>query len=153
MATLIRQRLARFASDKGAELLEMALVLPILLMIFAGIIDFGFMFQRYEVLTNAAREGARMGTLPGYAPADIVARVNSYLTTSGLTAASPGPIVTNSTMTVGGSQIEVVTVTVFVHSQFANLGPIAALVGGSGWSSITLKAVSTMRLETPATGS
>ena len=61
---MIRRRLARYASDRGAELIEMAIVLPILLFIFAGIIDFGFMFQRYEVLTNAAREGARMGTLP-----------------------------------------------------------------------------------------
>ncbi len=57
----------------------MALVLPILLMIFAGIIDFGFMFQRYEVVTNAAREGARMGTLPGYSQTDIQNRVENYL--------------------------------------------------------------------------
>ena len=31
-----------------------------------GIIDFGFLFQRYEVVTNAAREGARVAILPGY---------------------------------------------------------------------------------------
>ena len=89
MATLIRRRLARYASDKGAELIEMALVLPILLMIFAGIIDFGFMFQRYEVLTNAAREGARMGTLPGYSQADIQIVWRTTSTTSGLTDAHP----------------------------------------------------------------
>ncbi|HYN08001.1 MAG TPA: TadE/TadG family type IV pilus assembly protein [Vicinamibacterales bacterium] len=153
MATLIRRRLARFASDKGAELIEMALVLPILLMIFAGIIDFGFMFQRYEVLTNAAREGARMGTLPGYSTTDVVNRVESYLFTSGLTDTHPTPIVLPGTATVGSGTIDTVTVIVWYHSQFTNLGPIAALVGGSGWTSITLKAASTMRLETPATGS
>jgi Flp pilus assembly protein TadG len=153
MATLIRRRLARYASDKGAELIEMALVLPILLMIFAGIIDFGFMFQRYEVLTNAAREGARMGTLPGYSQTDIQNRVENYLDTSGLTDAHPPPIVTFGTAPVGTGLIDTVTVTVFYHSQFTNLGPIAALVGGSGWTSVTLKGRSTMRLETPATGS
>ena len=31
-----------------------------------GIIDFGFLFQHYEVVTNAAREGARVAILPGY---------------------------------------------------------------------------------------
>jgi len=153
MATLIRRRLARFAGDKGSELIEMAIVLPILLMIFAGIIDFGFMFQRYEVVTNAAREGARMGTLPGYSATDVQNRVESYLTTSGLTDPHPAPIVTFGTTTVGGATIDIVTVTVFYHSQFTNIGPISALVGGSGWSSITLRGRSIMRLEVPATGS
>jgi Flp pilus assembly protein TadG len=153
MAEVIRRRLARYASDKGAELIEMAIVLPILLFIFAGIVDFGFMFQRYEVVTNAAREGARMGTLPGYSQSDIQNRVESYLSSSGLTASHPTPIVTFGTATVGASTIDTVTVTVFYHSEFTNLGPLAALVGGSGWTSVTLTGRSTMRLETPATGS
>jgi Flp pilus assembly protein TadG len=153
MAQVKRRRLARYASDKGAELIEMAIVLPILLLIFAGIIDFGFMFQRYEVVTNAAREGARMGTLPGYSVADIRQRVEEYLDTSGLTDSHPQTDVVLGTATVGTGTIDTVTVTVFYHSQFTNLGPIAALVGGSGWTSITLTGKSTMRLETPATGS
>jgi Flp pilus assembly protein TadG len=150
MAAMIRRRLARYASS---ELIEMAIVLPILLFIFAGIIDFGFMFQRYEVLTNAAREGARMGTLPGYSQTDIQNRVEQYLTMSGLTAAHPAPIVSFGTQTVGTGTIDVVTVTVLYHSEFTNIGPLAGLVGGSGWTSITLRGQSTMRLETPATGS
>ena len=64
MATLNRRR--RWASDRGAELIEMAVVLPLLMLLMFGIIDFGFMFQRYVVLTNAAMEGARVGILPGY---------------------------------------------------------------------------------------
>ena len=44
----------------------MVVVLPLLLLVLFGIIDFGFMFQRYVVLTNAAMEGARVGILPGY---------------------------------------------------------------------------------------
>ena len=53
-------------STRGAELIEMALVTPILLLLVMGIVDFGFMFQRYVVLTNAAVEGARVATMPGY---------------------------------------------------------------------------------------
>ena len=37
-----------------------------LLVVIAGIVDFGFAFQRYEVITNAAREGARLGSMSGY---------------------------------------------------------------------------------------
>ena len=48
----------------------MVVVLPLLLLMLFGIIDFGFMFQRYVVLTNAAMEGARVGILPGYSDAD-----------------------------------------------------------------------------------
>ena len=53
-------------SERGAELIEFALVFPTLLLVMLGIIDFGFLFQRYEVVTNAAREGARVAILPGY---------------------------------------------------------------------------------------
>ena len=44
----------------------MAIVTPILLLLVFGIVDFGFLFQRYVVLTNAAVEGARVATMPGY---------------------------------------------------------------------------------------
>ena len=49
----------RLKSQRGAELIEFALIFPLLLLVLLGIVDFGFLFQRYEVLTNATREGAR----------------------------------------------------------------------------------------------
>ena len=51
---------ARLRSERGAELIEFALVFPVLLMVVLGIVDFGFLFQRMEVVTYAAREGARL---------------------------------------------------------------------------------------------
>jgi hypothetical protein len=89
MNTLGRQ----VTSERGAELIEFALILPLLLLIMLGIVDFGFMFQRYEVLTNAAREGARVAVLPGYTTADVQARVCAYVKTGGvpLTGACPNP--------------------------------------------------------------
>ena len=56
----------RLRSQRGAELIEFALIFPLLLLLMLGIVDFGFMFQRFEVLTNATREGARLAVLPGY---------------------------------------------------------------------------------------
>ena len=75
----------RWSSERGAELLELAIALPILMLIIGGVVDFAIMFQRYEVVTNAAREGARVAVLPDFATADIQSRVTSYLAASGLT--------------------------------------------------------------------
>ena len=58
----------------------MALAMPLLMLIVLGIMDFGLMFQQYEVLTNAAREGARIAVLPNYSDADVQARVTSTST-------------------------------------------------------------------------
>src|SRR5688572_16886512 len=74
MASLNR-RTERWSSARGAELIEFALVLPLMLLLLLGTVDFGLLFQRYHVVTNAAREGARVAVLPGYASADVQARV------------------------------------------------------------------------------
>ncbi len=72
-------------SERGAELIEFAVVMPILIFIIAGIFEFGMMFRALEAVTNAAREGARVGVLPGYNPPDVQTRVNDYLDAAGLT--------------------------------------------------------------------
>jgi Flp pilus assembly protein TadG len=74
----------RLRQERGAELIEMALVLPLLLLIVMGIFDFGFMFREMNVVTNAAREGARTGILPDYDDADIDARVQQYMNAAGI---------------------------------------------------------------------
>jgi len=48
-----------FARRRGAALLEFALVVPILLLILIGIIEFGWMEKNQLTLANATREGAR----------------------------------------------------------------------------------------------
>jgi Flp pilus assembly protein TadG len=52
--------------ERGQDLIELALVLPVLLIILVGVVDLGRAFQTYLVLTNAAREGARQGTLNAF---------------------------------------------------------------------------------------
>ena len=54
-----RHRGRRDLKKRGQSLVEMALVLPILLLLVAAIADFGRAFNSYIVITNAAREGAR----------------------------------------------------------------------------------------------
>jgi Flp pilus assembly protein TadG len=120
-----------------------------LLAVFAGMIDFAVLFQRYQVITNAAREGARVGTLPNYATGDIQARVTSYLSESGLTASAPAPAVSYNTepVTPGGPSIDTVTVVVQYPHEFIFLSPAAQLMGGTAKGDLMLAAASTMRRE------
>ena len=74
----------RLRSERGAELIETALTLPLILLVVVGIIEFGFVFQKLEVVTNAAREGARVLVLPDFGPADAIARMEQYLEAAGL---------------------------------------------------------------------
>ena len=144
MASLTRWR-RLWQDEEGAELIEFALVSPLLLLIMCGIFDHGFLFQRYEVLTNAAREGARLATLPGYTAADVTARVNAYLTAGGV----PGEATTSLTfepVTAGGRTFNVARVTVTYTHQYVFLGPIMGLFG-DGLESVTFSAVAAMRVE------
>lgn len=144
----------RRRSDSGAELIELAIVLPILLIVVAGIVDFGFLFQRYEAITNAAREGARVAVLPNFSDADVQERVKQYLDSTGLNrTASVVPLPTHSTLTLTtGATVDVVAVHVFYPAQFSYLGPLIQLVGGSTRSSIMLKGTSVMRSESASAG-
>jgi len=136
--------------DAGAELVEFALVLPLLLLVIVGIFDFGFLFRDYGVITNAAREGARIGVLSGYTTTDVENRARGYVTAAGLVAGSAGVTVTPQTLNVGGtSTVNVVRVEVTYPHSFGFLAPFAALFGGA-FGNITLTAVSTMRVEAPS---
>lgn len=48
---------------KGQALVEFAIILPILIFILAGIIEFGMMLNSYLTIQNASREGARYGIM------------------------------------------------------------------------------------------
>jgi Flp pilus assembly protein TadG len=148
-------RAGLWACERGAELVEFALVFPTLLLVILGIIDFGFLFQRYEVVTNAAREGARIAVLPDYqanVQANAQARVTQYLTAGGLTGTTTVTVGAAQTMSVGAQCIVVRPVTVAYEHQFLFLGPILGLMGGGTLTDKTLHATSSMRSELAATG-
>jgi Flp pilus assembly protein TadG len=50
-------------NNKGVALVEMAIVLPLLIIIVFGIIEFGFIIYDKAMITNASREGARVGII------------------------------------------------------------------------------------------
>lgn len=144
----------RLASDIGSQLVEFALVLPLLLMLIAGIAEFGFLFQSYEVTTNAAREGARLAVLPGNEADDyaiVLARVNGYLTMSGLpgtftTAVVPQGLVVNG-MTANGVRV---TITYTYDALF--IGPIVGIINQTFADTITYQTTALMRTHAEAVG-
>ena len=85
----------RLRNQRGAALLETAITLPIILLVSVGIFEFGRAYQTWQVLTNAAREGARIAVLPDYTDAQVTSTVQNYLNGGRLPNA-------------GGAQIQVV---------------------------------------------
>ncbi len=65
--------------QRGQAMVELALVLPILLVLLMGAIEFGRIYHNHLIITNASREGARVAML-GRSDADIVNRVNQAAT-------------------------------------------------------------------------
>lgn len=132
-------------SERGAELIEMALVLPILLLVLVGIVEFGFMFQRFLVLTNAANEGARVAILPSYGAGDAEARAIAYAVASGLPANTVNAVMTpNIAIAEGARCASGRRVTVTHAYQFTYINPITAMFGPT-LANITLTGTSTMR--------
>jgi Flp pilus assembly protein TadG len=77
----------RKLNERGAVAAEFALLLPVLLMILFGIIEFGMMMYGREIVTNAAREGARAGIVQGppkRTKAEILFIADTYLTNTGI---------------------------------------------------------------------
>ncbi|RMD00360.1 pilus assembly protein [Clostridium autoethanogenum] len=50
-------------NEKGQALVEFAIILPILLLIVMGIVQFGMVINSYITIENASREGARAGII------------------------------------------------------------------------------------------
>jgi Flp pilus assembly protein TadG len=145
----------RLASETGSQLVEFALVLPILLLLIAGIAEFGFLFQSYEVTTNAAREGARLAVLPGNEEDDyakVVARVNDYMTMSGLPGTFTTAAVPQAVPILGGSTANGVRVTVTYTYDALFIGPIVSIINQTFADTITYQATALMRTHAEAVG-
>lgn len=63
---------------RGAALVELALTLPVLLVLVMGIIEMASLFQQFQVVQHAAREGARLAAV-GESPEEVTAAVLNLL--------------------------------------------------------------------------
>ena len=128
--------LRQLRRERGQDLIEFALVLPILALLMFGIIEFGIVMFSYNTIGDAAREGARYGSVhcPSWSTTcnlTDISRAAKKLTT-GL---NPANLTVTPSPPAGG------TIRVVVQYQV----PLITFIVGS--PSITLRAVSTMQTE------
>jgi len=90
--------------QKGQSLVEFALLLPILVVIVFSAIEFGRLWMTMNVLTGAAREGARVAAVTAPNPVLVQSAANNVLSAvniSGATVTVAGPNAANAvTVTV-----------------------------------------------------
>jgi Flp pilus assembly protein TadG len=138
-------------SERGAAMLETALTLPLILLIAVGIFEFGRAFQTWQVLTNAAREGARVAVLPNPPAGAATTRTTNYLKTGQLPNADNATVsVTAETIDLGGGVTAPASrVTVSYPFDFMVLKPVAQLVnsGSKLGGPLTITASAVMRNE------
>ena len=104
---------------RGTSTLETALVLPLLLILTFGIIEYGWMFLKAHQITGTVRQAARMAMLPDATNASVTAQINSVMSASGLT---PGSYtITFSPADIATAQVGQ-NVSVSIHVPYANVG-------------------------------
>ncbi|WP_241668128.1 TadE/TadG family type IV pilus assembly protein [Pedococcus bigeumensis] len=111
--------------ERGAAAVEFALILPMLLMLIGGVIDFGNLYYNQLILSNAARDGVRLIASNSTAsPAWTQAYIQQRITNSA------SPIVVSSAATswtcTSGSSVTV-TVTRSTAFKWTVLGMVPGL--------------------------
>jgi Flp pilus assembly protein TadG len=137
-----RRQAATHRRDRGATAVEFALLLPVLLLLLFGIIDFGRALNAQITLTQAAREGARLAAL---GQTNVVSR-----TQAAATGLSPVTVtVTSSCPVNAGPGVDAVVNTSYTFSFVTPVGGFAAMFGGASYgSALTLSAKGEMPCET-----
>jgi Flp pilus assembly protein TadG len=124
---------------RGAALVEMAVVAPLLMLFVLGIIEVGRVVMVQQILTNASREGARRAVIESATDIEVQSLVSAYLSNTSVAGATvtvtPSPL---SSAGFGDS------VTVSVSVPFSSVNWL-----GSSWffQNRTLTASSLMRAE------
>ncbi|MBI4485812.1 MAG: pilus assembly protein [Acidobacteria bacterium] len=138
--------------ERGSALLETALTFPLVLLLSVSVFEFGRAFQHWQILTNAAREGARVAVLPGTSDEDVSARVQSYLESGRLAEANSSTVavVRNDVIAIGeDATASASTVTISYPFEFVVLRPLMQLIVSESTvgEAITMTASATMRNE------
>jgi len=139
----------RLRNQRGAALIETAITIPMVLLVSVAIFEFGRAYQTWQVLTNAAREGARVSILIDQPDSAVTSAVRNYMTTGRLPNAGSAPIVVERGVPFGpGTTASRITIN--YPFNFMVLNTVARLVVASsnlGQGTLTMSAVALMRNE------
>ena len=136
----------KHSNQKGSAAVEFALVLPILLVLVFGIVEFSLALYDKAVITNASREGARAGIVFGDPPltdGEISSIVSSYCQNRLITFGTPTQVTTIIVREGSGASGDDLTVQVQYQYQFLAIPRfVTGITGG-----IQLGAQTIMRME------
>jgi Flp pilus assembly protein TadG len=134
-------------NQRGAALIETAITIPIILLIAVGIFEFGRAYQTWQVLTNAAREGARIAILTEKTDADVQAVVRNYMTNGGLPKSAAAAVNIDRNVAMGPNTASRVTIN--YPFQFMVLNPVVRMVTADSdtGAPLTMQSVALMRNE------
>jgi len=134
-------------NERGAALIETAITIPIILLISVGIFEFGRAYQTWQVLTNAAREGARVAILTEKTDGDVQSIVKGYMTNGGLVKAGTAVINIDRNVPLGVNTASKVTIS--YPFNFMVLNPVIKMVtpASNTGAPLTMQSVALMRNE------
>ncbi len=145
-----------FRGKRGQSLVEFSLILPVLLIIVFGIVDFGLGLRSYISLTNATREGARFAAV-GNPAGSFPSECNGTTTTTviGRTCVAVEGLdrsqITSVTVTYPNGQGPGDSVVVSANYTYHYITPVGDLIhffsGGTLQETLTLSTSTDMRLE------
>ncbi len=99
-------------SEEGSSLIEMALILPLMLLIVFSLVNYALFLQKAMVVQDAAAAGAQYGTIPGNATnSSAMIQIANYDVTGSLSGASGFTANANNfyTCTPGGAHVTATT--------------------------------------------
>ena len=120
---IVRKRKER--RSRGAAAVEAALVMPILLLVTFGAIKYGWLFLKAQQITNAARYGARMASLPDVEDETVEQSIIDLLDKANITVAADEIEITpvavslserpavNVQITIPGARVDILDVPLF----------------------------------------
>jgi Flp pilus assembly protein TadG len=116
----------RIRNQRGAALLETAITIPLILGVCVAIFEFGRAYQTWQVLTNAAREGARVAILAESTDDAVTAAVRNYMQSGQLPAHATANVNVERTVPFGANTASRVTVS--YPFNFTMLNPVMQLL-------------------------
>jgi hypothetical protein len=142
----------RLGARQGQAIAEMAIVMPLLLILVFGIIEMSNAWRTHQVVTNLAREGARVAILPTTgATADVRTPILAGFTAQGMTAPDTIIVKCDGADGVCATTGQEAMVRIEYPYSFRLLGPIVAWACGAGcaqsFGTVTIGSTTVMRRE------
>ena len=146
-------------AERGTQLAELAIVIPIFVLLLAGVAEFGLYFYTYTTLDKATRVAARYITSVPYNPNNptdpnnSIAKAKNLAVCGTISACSAGSEIISglstsniSITTTGPNTFFPQTITVqIVGYNYQSLFNLGAFTGGSSWQSVAVSPGTTMR--------